>query len=299
MKQLDKALTADIGLLAVSVIWGSTFVLVKESLKAAEPFSFLFMRFTIAALFLLLLYPRTILRMGRDTLRDGFILGSFLFAAFSLQTWGLTTVSASITVFITGLYVVFTPLFSSIVFRRVPRPVTWAAVCLSTLGLTLMTLKETPKLTLGEFLVLMCAVVYAVHILLTDTYSRRHATVPLTFTQIATVAAWALFCSATLETAVVPQRFTPVLVTGLLITGLLATVVAFLLMTGFQKYLTPTRACLVYAMEIVAGAFFGWWLGGEVLGTRQYVGAVFVVAAMFVAEGAGFLRLTKKGEVDG
>jgi drug/metabolite transporter (DMT)-like permease len=299
MKPLDKALTADLGLLAVSIIWGATFVLVKESLQAAPPFSFLFMRFTLAALCLLLLYPRTILRMGRETLRDGFILGSFLFAAFSLQTWGLVTVSASITVFITGLYVVFTPLFSSVVFRRVPAPVTWAAVGLSTIGLTLMTLKETPKLTLGEFLVLMCAVVYAVHILLTDAYSKRHATVPLTFTQIATTALWAQFCSAVLEPSVVPERFPPTLVTGLLVTGLLATVVAFLLMTGFQKYLTPTRACLVYAMEIVAGAFFGWWLGGEVLGARQYVGAVFVVAAMFVAEGAGFLGLKKKGEVDG
>ncbi len=299
MKPLDKALAADLGLLGVSIIWGSTFVLVKESLNAASPFSFLFMRFAIAALFLLLLHPRAILRMGGDCLRDGFILGSFLFAAFSLQTWGLTTVSASITAFITGLYVVFTPLFSSIVFRRVPRPITWAAVGLSTAGLTLMTLKETPKLTLGEFLVLMCAVVYAVHILLTDTYSKRHGTVALTFTQIATVALWSLFCSAAMEPSVLPERFTPVLVTGLLVTGLLATVVAFLLMVGYQKYLTPTRACLVYTTEIVAAALFGWWLGGEVLQARQYAGAVLIVAAIFMAEGAGFLRLTRREEGDG
>jgi drug/metabolite transporter (DMT)-like permease len=145
----------------------------------------------------------------------------------------------------------------------------------------------------------MCAVVYAVHILLTDTYSKRHATVPLTFVQIAAVALWSLFCSAVAEPSVFPERFTPVLVTGLLVTGLLATVAAFLLMTGFQKYSTPTRACLVYTMEIVAAALFGWLLGGEVLEPRQYVGAALIVGAIFMAEGAGFLRLKKKGETDG
>jgi len=299
MKPLDKALVADLGLLGVSVIWGSTFVLVKESLHAAAPFSFLFMRFTIATLFLFLLYPRTILRMGRDVLRDGLILGTFLFAAFSLQTWGLTTVSASVTAFITGLYVVFTPLFSSIVFRRVPRPLTWIAVGLSATGLALMTLKETPKLTLGEFLILMCAVVFAIHILLTDTYSKRHATIPLTFTQIAAVSVWSLFSAAVTEPSVLPARFSPVLVIGLLVTGILATVGAFLLMTGFQKYSTPTRACLVYTMEIVTAALFGWWLGGEVLAPRQYAGAVLIVGAIFMAEGAGFLRLRKGKASDG
>lgn len=285
---------ADLSLLFVAIIWGSTFIIVKQSLVSTPVFSFLFMRFTLAGMLLVLISAPKLKDIDKRVLTDGLLLGIALFLAYAFQTFGLTVTSASITAFITGLFVVFVPILSSLFLKKLPRQEAMVGVVLATIGLALITLQDTFLLSLGEFLVLLCAFFVAIHIILTDKFSRRNDYTLLTLVQVNVVALFSLIFSVLFDPRVIPQQFSQQLIFSLIITSVFATVVAFVIQMGMQKHTTPTKTAIIFIMEPVSAAFFSYWVGGELLTSKQYIGTFLILLAMVFTEAGTYLKMKRE-----
>jgi drug/metabolite transporter (DMT)-like permease len=285
---------ADLSLLFIAIIWGSTFIIVKQSVESTPVISFLFMRFTLAGVLLVLISAPKLKDIDKRVLADGFLLGIALFLAYAFQTFGLTVTLASITAFITGLYVVFVPILSSLFLKKLPRQEAMVGVVLATIGLALITLQDTFLLSLGEFLVLLCAFFVAIHIILTDKFSRRNDSTLLTLVQVNVVALFSLIFSVLFDPRIIPQQFSQQLIFSLIITSIFATVVAFVIQMGMQKHTTPTKTAIIFIMEPVSAAFFSYWLGGELLTTKQYAGTFLILLAMVFTEGGTYLKMKRE-----
>lgn len=285
---------ADLSLLFVAIIWGSTFIIVKQSLVSTPVFSFLFMRFTLAGMLLVLISAPKLKAIDKRVLADGLMLGIALLLAYAFQTFGLTVTSASITAFITGLFVVFVPILSSLFLKKLPRQEAMVGVVLATIGLALITLQDTFLLSFGEFLVVLCAFFVAIHIILTDRFSRRNDFTLLTLVQVNVVALFSLIFSVLFDPRVIPQQFNQQLIFSLIITSVFATVVAFGIQMGMQKHTTPTKTAIIFTMEPVSSVFFSYWLGEELLTTKQYAGTFLILLAMVFTEAGTYLKMKRE-----
>lgn len=285
---------ADLSLLFVAIIWGSTFIIVKQSVENIPVFSFLFMRFTLAGILLIVINAPKLKAIDKRVLIDGLMLGLALFLAYAFQTFALTVTSASITAFITGLFVVFVPIQSSVFLRKLPRQEAIVGVVFATIGLALITLQGKFLLPFGEFLALVCAFFIATHIILTDKLSRRNDFSLLTLVQINIVALFSLIFSLFLDPRIIPVQFNNQLIFSLIINSVFATVIAFVIQTGMQKHTTPTKAAIIFIMEPVSAAFFSYWLGGELLAAKQYVGTFLILLAMVFTEAGTYLKMKRE-----
>lgn len=285
---------ADLSLLFVAIIWGSTFIIVKQSVESTPVFSFLFMRFALAGMLLILINAPKLKAIDKGVFIDGVMLGMALFLAYAFQTFALTVTSASITAFITGLFVVFVPVLSSVFLRKLPRQEAMIGVVFATIGLALITLQGKFHVSFGEFLTLVCAFFIAIHIILTDKLSRRNDFGLLTLVQINIVALFSLIFSFFLDPRVIPIQFNNQLIFSLIINSIFATFVAFVIQTSMQKYTTPTKAAIIFIMEPVSSAFFSYWIGGELLTAKQYVGTSFILFAMVFTEAGTYLKMKRE-----
>lgn len=272
---------ADAGLLYAAAVWGSTFFLVKEAVAEIPPVTMVGWRFGLGALVLLpwLLYKKADLR--RD-LREGAVLGFVLLTLYVAQTEGLRWTSASNSGFITGLFVLFVPLFLFFFLRRRPTPGQWAAVALALAGLWVLT-GGVHGVNYGDALTLIAAAAYAAHLLLIDRYVRRGCDPLLLalhqFWFIGAVSlGWAWLAGVPLGTG------------GARATGILAFLVlvptcsAFFIQLYAQRVVPPMRVSLIFSMEPVFAALFAWTLGGESFEPRRGFGGLFIVAAMILGE---------------
>jgi drug/metabolite transporter (DMT)-like permease len=285
---------ADLSLLFVALIWGSTFIIVKQSVENIPVFSFLFMRFALAGMLLILINAPKLKAIDKGVLVDGVMLGIALFLAYAFQTFALTATSASITAFITGLFVVFVPVLSSVFLRKLPRQEAMIGVVFATIGLALITLQGKFLVSFGEFLALVCAFFIATHIILIDKLSRRNDYGLLTLVQVNIVALFSLIFSFFLDPRVIPIQFNNQLIFSLIINSVFATFVAFVIQTSMQKYTTPTKAAIIFIMEPVSSAFFSYWIGGEFLTAKQYVGTSFILLAMVFTEAGTYLKMKRE-----
>lgn len=279
---------ADLGLVGITLIWGSTFIVVKSSLEQVGPLLFVAARFWSATLALLLIYlllrrPRRTSWQSPGLLRDGMLTGLFLTLGYITQTIGLESTEASKAGFITGLNVAMVPLFAAFLLRQPP---TWYAVlgvALATVGLGLMSLNESLTIAPGELWVLACAVAFALHIVAISHYSSRHAIFPYALIQLLTAALGASLAALWLESAPL-ATLRPVLPSVLYI-GVVATAFILAFQSWFQRYTTPTHTALIFTLEPVAAAFFAWLVAGERLTTREWQGALLILAGMLLVEG--------------
>lgn len=275
---------ADASLLFISIIWGSTFIITKQALENIPVFSFLSLRFAAASVLLLIIcFPR-IKYITFQTIQDGTVLGSVLFLTYAFQTVGLKYTQATVAAFITGLYVIIVPVFSLLILKKSPRPYALIGVLLAFAGLILVTLNGRIVLSRGEVLVLINAVFASFHIIFIDFYSRRNDIYLLTAIQILVVLIFSILSSVLFEKDSFSYSYSDQLVFAVFITGILATVVAFLIQTGLQKYTTPTKAAIIYTMEPVSSAFFSYFIGAELLTLRQYIGAMIIIFAVLFVE---------------
>lgn len=275
---------ADLSLLGISVIWGSTFIVVKTTLETVPPFAFLTLRFAVALAGMVLLVGFRGKAWTPGLFRDGALLGAALFAAFATQTLALRTTAASVVAFATGLFVVMVPAASLLLFRKTPRPGSMIGAVAAGAGLALMTLRPGEGLSPGVGFAFLSAAGYAAHILLTDARAARHDPVALAAVQIGGVFGLSAFFFLLLEPSAFPTRWSPTLIGALLLTGLLATVLAFAVQTAMQHRTTPTKAAILYCMEPVSSLGFSYAIGGERLTSVQYLGAGCILAATLVAE---------------
>jgi drug/metabolite transporter (DMT)-like permease len=271
------ALTA---LVLVTAVWGSTFLVVQNAISRMPVMDFLAVRFTVATLVMITLRPRCLRDIKPGELGHGALLGIALGSGYITQTFGLLSASAAVSGFITGMFVVLTPVAAWLILRHQINRNTWMAVALASIGLALLSLHGWSA-GIGELLTFACAIFFAIHIVGLGYWSPQHDTYRLTIIQIGTVAIISLIAAFSGGFTLPPDGG----VWGAIgLTAILATAVAFLVQTWAQALVPPTRAAVVMTMEPVFAGVFAVVFGGNQFTVRIIGGAVCVLAAMFIVQ---------------
>lgn len=302
-----KQLVADMALLGVAFAWGTTFLLVQKAIDALPPYSFLFVRFALAFIFLFFIYvwqnrrnqQRQIehKKLTVGTWVAGGILSICLFGGYALQTIGLVYTTSSKAGFITGLNVVLVPIFSVIILRIKPSLMAIAGVVLACSGLFFLAfgdqiasgaLVESLVLNKGDMLVFFCTIFFALQIIFTGKYAPKYNVMLLTVIELGFVALFclifALFTEDLEPLLTLSTYINPMVLLALIITSVFATALAFLAQTHYQQHTTPTRVALIFAMEPIFAALIGVTYGGEVLTGMMLVGCGLILIGMLSAE---------------
>ncbi|MDQ0976238.1 drug/metabolite transporter (DMT)-like permease [Neobacillus niacini] len=289
---MRKPIFADISLLFVTFIWGTTFVLVQNAISLLDPFSFNGIRFLAAAVMLILwlfLFERKqIALLNLKMLASGLFIGFWLFLGYATQTIGLLYTTTSKAGFITGLSVIFVPLFSMFLLKQFPSRNAVIGVSIATVGLFLLTMTDVSSLNIGDGLVFICAISFALQIIFTGKFSNKYPTLLLTVIQISTVAVLSILSVFIFEdwrkSFNVEILLSKDVIVALMITSVLATALAFLIQTNFQKYTTATRVALIFATEPVFAAIAGYYWADERLSVSALFGCLLIFAGMIFAE---------------
>lgn len=292
---------AEAALLLNTVLWGSTFVVVKEALDFVSPLVFLTLRFVVATAALAALLGPAALRR-RASAREwgaGVLCGTFLFSGYILQTMGLRLTTPPKSAFLTGLTSVMVPFGAALVYRIRPQVSEVVGVMLATAGLALMTLNGPVGAVIpgasgqsgfwavwgvnpGDLLTVLCAAGFAAHIVTLGHFSERMSFEVLSIAQVGAAAAWSLGLMWVVETPRVEWR--PNVVWAVLITGLLATALAFTIQAWAMQYTTSTRTAVIYMFEPVVAWATSFWLVGEGLGARAAAGAALILLGILMVE---------------
>ena len=283
--KLNKSQWADFLLLLVTLVWGSTFVIVKWAIEDLPPFPFLAIRFALAFISLLPFLWFQKAHISKGTLLKGAALGVFLFSGYAWQTVGLQYTTASNAGFITGLSVVFVPALVILTTRRLPSPSLLLGILCALVGLAFLSLGDRFQLNKGDLMILACAISFALHIFLVGRYAPQTNATVLASVQIFTVSILSYFFSFLL-----PQPslyFSSTAWIALLVTAVPATSLAFFAQTKMQQFTTPTHTALIFSMEPVFAAISAFFFAGEILTTKGLIGAGLVLAGMLIAEFTG------------
>jgi drug/metabolite transporter (DMT)-like permease len=282
-----QSLTNTLLLVAVTAVWGWTFVVVQDAIVLYGVLPFLALRFALAAAVLAPIYAR---RLTRRSLVVGGGIGVVLAAGYLFQTTGLLYTTPTNSGLITGLFVVFAPLADRLFFGTQTSRQTLVAVVLSLVGMVLLAGGGPDGVNAGDLLTLLCAAALGLHIALLSRYAAAHDAGGLTLAQILSMTlifalAWPLFA---------PVEAPPAGVwAALVITGLLASAGAFLVQTTVQQRIPAARTAIILTMEPVFAALFGYWLAGDRLVAIQIVGAAMILSALVIGEILPVLRRGK------
>jgi drug/metabolite transporter (DMT)-like permease len=281
---------ATAALILVTAVWGITFVQVKDAVELYPLLAFLAIRYVIATAALAPIALRRLGGFGRDGLVAGAVLGALIALGIGLQTAGLERTTVTSTGFITGLYVLFTPLLGLALFRTpIPRSL-WAGVALALLGLAL--LSGVPQGSgQGDLLVLISAFVQAFHIVMVERYANRFDVFALTFMQVAAAAVAFGAVSLAFEELTVPRGWT--VWSALIVTGLFAVAFAYVVQVWAQRRVSATRIAIVFSLETVFAGLFGYLLAGDRLGALGFAGCAAIFAGIVVAEPAAAATLRR------
>lgn len=267
-------------LLLITAVWGSTFFLIKDLLTRVPTLDFLAVRFSIGAVLLVLVAPKALVRLSPENRRRAVVLGGLYGVAQILQTAGLAHTPATVSGFITGLYVVATPLFAAVLLGTRVTAVTWGAVALATGGLALLTLSGL-SVGYGEALTFVAAMLYALHIVGLGAWSRPEDALGLSIVQVVVIAVICLVAAAP-GGMVLPATVQDWL--AVVYMAVFAGVLSLVGQTWAQAHLPATRCAIIMSMEPVFAAFFAVLLGGESMTVRMVVGGALVLTAMLVVE---------------
>jgi drug/metabolite transporter (DMT)-like permease len=272
-----------LALIAVTAVWGVTFVQVKDAVAIYPLFAFLAVRYAIAAGALAIAGGGRVRSLGRDGLTAGVVLGALGALGIGLQTAGLHRTTVSSTGFITGLYVVLTPLFGLLLFRTNVGVEVWAGVALSIVGLAMLSGVPVGS-TGGNLLVLVSTIAQALQIVTVERYARRFDAIALTLTAMATSCLGFLVVALARGELSVPRGWT---VWGaLLVTGIFASALSVLIQIWAQRRMSAARIALVFALETLWAGIFGYWLADDRLGWLGWGGCALILAGIVLAEPA-------------
>jgi drug/metabolite transporter (DMT)-like permease len=277
-----KGVVADLLLVLICLFWGMSFIMVKTAIMELDLYWFLFLRFTLATVILLIVFAGRLKRFTFPSFRDGFILGSVLFSAFVLQTIGLKYTSASNAGFITGLHVILVPFILAVVFRRMPAATATIGAVICAAGLFLLTVGDDFSINRGDIWVIVCAVSVAFHVILTGWYAVKHDVYLVAIAQMVAMTTWAGVSAVTIGKA--PHALSGYVIVAIVFLAIFATAFNFTVQTWAQQYTSPTRAAVIFTMEPVFAAIFAFWWGGEVLKSRGYIGAGLILVGIILSE---------------
>jgi drug/metabolite transporter (DMT)-like permease len=278
---------AELALAGNTIIWGSTFILVKAALLHVGPLLFLTLRFSLAAVVLAAVFRKQLHYAAWRTVAAGALAGVFLFAGYLLQTLGLQLTTAPKSAFLTGLMSVVVPLLGSLVYRTRPQLSEVLGIALATGGLALMTGLFTfggqiGSVNRGDILTFLCAIAFAAHIVTLGHFSEQMKFEVLSVSQIAAAALLSLSLLWRVETPHVEWR--PVVVGAILITGILATALAFTVQAWAQRHTSSTRTALIYMLEPVAAWVTSFVVMGEGLSGPAATGAALIIGGIVLVE---------------
>jgi drug/metabolite transporter (DMT)-like permease len=286
---MTKRLRADLSLAFCSLLWGATFVVVKNSLAYSSVFVFLSARFTLAAFLMAAFRPRVFRTLKREELLAGAALGFFMFAGYAFQTAGLRYTTPAKSGFVTGSSVVLVPVLLALFWRRRLTLWVYAGVSAAVFGLYFLTVpaEGLRHLNRGDLLTLVAAGFYAMHIILVGDYTRRHSVAALSVLQVAACAALAWLATGLASAAGFERvRFgwQAQSLLGIATCAVLATAVAFSVQLWAQQYTSSSHAAVLFTLEPVFASATSYILLRERLGGRALLGAGFVLAGILIAE---------------
>lgn len=275
---------SEVLLLLVGLVWGATFPVIKIAIASTGALWFNAYRFFIAGfLALAVLFLNTRKNPVNGQLAAySFVLGTLLAVGYTTQTVGLAYTESGKAGFITGLFVVFVPVFSAIFFKKRPSNAVILSVFLGITGLALLSLEKSFIPQKGDLLILICAAAYAVHIIIVDRITGKFHSINLSMFQIV-IAGAEMFVLAYIIKPELPTP-SPYAVFALLLTSVVATIFAFFIQIFAQKHLGPTRTALILLSEPVFAAVFGYLLLNEVFTLKKIAGAALLFSAMLIAE---------------
>ena len=282
MSEVAVRRSAEVALVGIAAVWGLTFVMVQDAIELLPTMAFLAYRFIPAALIVALIFWRPLRRLPPEGCRAGLVMGVFLTGGYVFQTVGLEHTTVSNTGFITGLFVVLTPVLGAIFLRQRISAVAWLAAGIAMLGLWLLSGASGSFDLRGDGLVLLCAFSLAAHILATASAVRRFDVGALLAIQLGVVGLTCLVIGALAGQLEKPEGTT--VWSALLVTSLVASALGFFVQSFAQRHAPPARTALILASEPAFAGLFGWLLNDERLTTTGWVGAALIMAAIVSVE---------------
>ena len=272
---------ADRVIALIAILWGSSYLMMKVGLDGIPPFTITALRFSIAFLCVALLFFRQLKKTTKKILLQGSLMGFFLFAIFAFLMHGMQSTSASNAGFLISTAVVMVPIFHALLIRRLPDPATILGVTVTTVGLALLTVQSSFTLQSGDLLCIGGAAMYACQILLADRFTKGANGLLLGIWQLGFCGLYAWLCAFLFETPVLPGNTAEwFAVLGL---AIICSAFCFVAQPVAQKYTTPEHAALLFSLEPVSSAVFGFCFLHEVLALRGYLGAVLVLCGVLIA----------------
>ena len=279
----------ELGLIGIAAVWGLTFVMVQDAVEVLPAMAFLAYRFLPASLLVGVIFWRGIRDLTKDGWRAGMLMGVFLTSGYIFQTMGLERTTASNAGFITGMFVVLTPIFGALFLRHRAGRVAWIAALVSSFGLYLLTGTGSEGLNLtGDFLVLLCACSFAAHILVTDRAVSHHKTGPLLAVQLGVCGLVTLVLALATDGLPAPEGGD--VWTAIAVTSILASALGFFVQTYAQRHAPPARTALILASEPAFAGLFAWFVADERLSALGWVGAALILASIVTVELVPYLR---------
>lgn len=277
-----KPIKADMLLLLVTVCWGSSYLFMKNGLNDVSVFNLIALRFGLAFLLTSLIFFKRLRKITGETLRYGALLGLVLFAVFAFIMFGLHSTSTSNAGFLVSLTVIFVPVLSALVLKERPSKQVIAGVVLAITGIGLLTLNSRLTLKPGDLLCILAALMYAVYILVTGIASRKCDALNLGILQLGFAGGIGLLFSAIFEAPRLPASGEGWM--AVLVLGVVCSAFGFVAQPIAQKHTTPSHTGLIFSLEPVFAALFGYLFAAEVLPVKGYIGAALVLAGVLVAE---------------
>jgi drug/metabolite transporter (DMT)-like permease len=282
MKESTRNIGAKFALFGAALIWGSSFLIVKNSMDVMQPHILIAMRFTIATVLLGILFHRKLRMLNRDYFIKGGIIGACLFAAYSLQTIGITDTTPGKNAFLTTIYCVIVPFLFWLTDKKKPDVYNLVAAFITILGIGLVSLNGDFSIRMGDSFTLAGGVVYAFHLVTVAKFGKDKDPVLLTILQFAYSAAFAWIVALLFEDF--PTRWSMETVTGLLFLSVFATAAALLLQNVGQKYTKPAPAAVLLSLESVFGALFSVIFFREQITLRMFFGFLLIFGAVIISE---------------
>jgi drug/metabolite transporter (DMT)-like permease len=278
-----KALSV-VGLIITTIIWGSAFVVMKNSVDIISPTYLLALRFTIASIALVAVFFKRIKMVNKREILSGSLLGIFLFVSYLLQTYGLKYTTASKNAFITTLYVILVPFLHWFFNQKRPSANNIGAAVIAVFGLALISLEGDLSINIGDLLTLFCGLFFAFHIVFVDRYTEHYDPVRLTVIQMVVAAILSWILAPIMEGT---QDFTVIkgsIFIGLIYLGIFSTMICFLLQNVGQKHLSPNTSSIILSFEAVFGLGFSVVFLGEAVTPKLLAGCILMFASVILSE---------------
>ena len=287
----------EIVILLITLLWGSTFVIVKQSLNDISSMLYVAIRFSLAAVVLLPIFLLKWDKKKKFIIWPGVFLGIWLFLGFTVQTMGLGLTTATKSGFITGIFVVLIPFFQIFIEKKKPSKGIVTGICLVFLGLVFLFSGGNSvfeffslignDLNFGDFLTFLCAIFFAVHVVYIDKLSKENSLLSLLFSQLITVSVLSFIFTGIFSITSIEQikaEFSGYAIFSLLFTAIIATLMNIGLQTKFQKSVSPSKAGIIYSFEPLFAALLAYIVLNEKIGKFGYIGSALIFSGLIVSE---------------